>query len=284
MNKSKAWQTPVIIVGLILFSAVLTATWRTISNSFAGGESASSGSGASIPLPQIATSPDEPVILDLEGLFPSLAPDYFFQVEAIQGMDQTPIPSLAVLGILTAVAFGGIVAVGLLLMVLLRAADRNISKVKEDQEFVKAVNNLERGQQEMLRAKNQAAPANPKPSGVMPRWSALSTALVATVLAFFLGTVVGSAVSETAQPLYANGFAIVAFAITFYAVRPTNVFEVDKTDNDTSPWGIIWIIVSGAIVVGLGMGFMFAVINGQDPFPFLDGAWWQENIILPLTS
>ena len=282
MNKGKAWQTPAIIVGLILLSAVLTATWRSLSSNMSAGGSAQTGLG--IPAPQINTTPAEDVVLDLEGLFPSLAPDYFFQVEAIRNVDKQPISSLGILGILTAVALGGIVVVGLLLMLIVRMADRTVTAAKEDQEYIKATNEIEKKAQAYFRAKNAADPPNPKPSGVMPRWSALSTALVATVLAFFLGTVVGATVSEGAQQLFANVFAVATFAITFYLVRPENVFNVDKTDYDRTPWSVIWVILSGAIVVGLGMGFMFAVINGQDPFPFLDGAWWQENIIVPLTS
>lgn len=281
MSKGKAWQTPLIIIGLIVLSAILTITWRTVSGGLMSGGQTSGPTGTAVNIP---TEPVEAVVLDLEGLFPSLAPDYFFKVPAIEELNGEAYNPFVILGILTAVAFGGIIAVGLLLMFITRAADRTLTRVKEDQDYIKAVNNMEKGQQEYFREKNKIAPPNPKPSGVMPRWSALSTALVATALAFFFGTVVGANISEGAQQIFGNVFAVATFAITFYLVRPTNVFELDKTDYNRTPWSTIWVILSGAIVVGLGMGFMFAVINGQDPFPFLDGAWWQENIIVPLTS
>lgn len=281
MSKGKAWQTPLIIIGLIVLSAILTITWRTVSGGLMSGGQTSGPTGTAVNIP---TEPVEAVVLDLEGLFPSLAPDYFFKVPAIEELNGEAYNPFVILGILTAVAFGGIIAVGLLLMFITRAADRTLTRVKEDQDYIKAVNNMEKGQQEYFREKNKIAPPNPKPSGVMPRWSALSTALVATALAFFFGTVVGANISEGAQQIFGNVFAVATFAITFYLVRPTNVFELDKTDYNRTPWSTIWVILSGAVVVGLGMGFMFAVINGQDPFPFLDGAWWQENIIVPLTS
>ena len=281
MSKGKAWQTPLIIIGLIVLSAILTITWRTISGGLMSGGETGRPAGTAVNLP---TEPVEDVVLDLEGLFPSLAPDYFFEIPAIEELNGEAYNPFTILAILAVVAFGGIIAVGLLLMFITRAADRTMTRVKEDQDYIKAVNNMEKGQQEYFREKNKIAPPNPKPSGVMPRWSALSTALVATALAFFFGTVVGANISHGAQQLFGNVFAVATFAVTFYLVRPSNVFEVDKTDYNRTPWSTIWVILSGAIVVGLGMGFMFAVINGQDPFPFLDGAWWQENIILPLTS
>lgn len=281
MSKGKAWQTPLIIIGLIVLSAILTITWRTISGGLMSGGETGRPAGTAVNIP---AEPVEDVILDLEGLFPSLAPDYFFEIPAIEELNGGAYNPFTILAILAVVAFGGIIAVGLLLMFITRAADRTMTRVKEDQDYIKAVNNMEKGQQEYFREKNKIAPPNPKPSGVMPRWSALSTALVATALAFFFGTVVGANISHGAQQLFGNVFAVATFAVTFYLVRPSNVFEVDKTDYNRTPWSTIWVILSGAIVVGLGMGFMFAVINGQDPFPFLDGAWWQENIILPLTS
>ncbi|MDA0245629.1 MAG: hypothetical protein OT477_19625 [Chloroflexi bacterium] len=281
MSKGKAWQTPLIIIGLIVLSAILTITWRTISGGLMSGGETGRPAGTAVNIP---AEPVEDVVLDLEGLFPSLAPDYFFEVPAIEELNGEAYNPFTILAILAVVAFGGIIAVGLLLMFITRAADRTMTRVKEDQDYIKAVNNMEKGQQEYFREKNKIAPPNPKPSGVMPRWSALSTALVATALAFFFGTVVGANISHGAQQLFGNVFAVATFAVTFYLVRPSNVFEVDKTDYNRTPWSTIWVILSGAIVVGLGMGFMFAVINGQDPFPFLDGAWWQENIILPLTS
>ncbi len=281
MSKGKAWQTPLIIIGLIVLSAILTITWRTISGGLMSGGETGRPAGTAVNIP---AEPVEDVVLDLEGLFPSLAPDYFFEIPAIEELNGGAYNPFTILAILAVVAFGGIIAVGLLLMFITRAADRTMTRVKEDQDYIKAVNNMEKGQQEYFREKNKIAPPNPKPSGVMPRWSALSTALVATALAFFFGTVVGANISHGAQQLFGNVFAVATFAVTFYLVRPSNVFEVDKTDYNRTPWSTIWVILSGAIVVGLGMGFMFAVINGQDPFPFLDGAWWQENIILPLTS
>lgn len=281
MSKGKAWQTPLIIIGLIVLSAILTITWRTISGGLMSGGETGRPAGTAVNIP---AEPVEDVVLDLEGLFPSLAPDYFFEIPAIEELNGEAYNPFTILAILAVVAFGGIIAVGLLLMFITRAADRTMTRVKEDQDYIKAVNNMEKGQQEYFREKNKIAPPNPKPSGVMPRWSALSTALVATALAFFFGTVVGANISHGAQQLFGNVFAVATFAVTFYLVRPSNVFEVDKTDYNRTPWSTIWVILSGAIVVGLGMGFMFAVINGQDPFPFLDGAWWQENIILPLTS
>lgn len=281
MSKGKAWQTPVVIIGLIIVSALLTATWRTISSGLLAGGGDNRPSAATVDLP---TEPSENVVLDMEGLFPSLAPDYFFQVEAIKNLDKQEFGPLQTLGFLTVVAFGGILMVGLLITGLVRMGDRSTAAMKADQDFIKATNNLTKAQQEYVRENGKAKPPTPKPSGVMPRWSALSTALVATFLAYFLGTVVSAGISEENSGVFTNILAILTFVVVSFLVRPNNVFDVDKTDYNRTPWSTIWVILSGALVLGLGMGFMFAVINGQNPFSFLAREWWDLNIIIPLTS
>lgn len=279
MEKLKAWRTPIVIIGLIVVSGLLTATWSGIRDAFF---EANSGSNASVP--EVAKE-DPPVMIDIDTTFPTLAPDYFFGIDAIQNLDDTEVSPLVILGILAAVVVGGIVAVGLLIMLIVRLGDRTMRNLKEDEGYVAAQKAIAQEAKSYVKDNKTAKPAKPKPTGVMPRWSTISTILVAGFMGYMLGTVLSSTLTPHASGNgVANAFGLVALVATAAVVRPTNILTVDETDYNRTPWGMIWVILSGALILGLGLGFTFAVVNGQDPFPFLDGAWWQENVIVPLTS
>lgn len=276
MEKLKSMQTPLVIIALIVFAGLLTVIWPDISGGFA------SGNSGRVEVSEPLTTSD--VSLDLDGMFYTIAGDYLFQVPALQELDDTSVNGLVILGILTAVIVGGVIVVGLLIMLLVRAGDRRTEALKESEDYKNAIAEMENAEKAYIKANLQENPPKEKPSGLMPRWSVISTSLLFAVLAYWFGVVVGAEISPELEGTFGSIFGIIALGVSFYSFRTSNIYEVDETDYNRTPRGTLWVILSGAIIVGLGMGFMFAVINGRDPFPFLDAAWWQENIIGPLTS
>ncbi|MCB0035411.1 MAG: hypothetical protein KDE51_15370 [Anaerolineales bacterium] len=277
MEKLKSLQTPLVIIVLVVVAGFLTVVWPSISGGFASG-----GGSGNVDVSEPLTS--STVNLDLDGMFYTIAGDYLFQVPAFQNLDDTAYNGLAVLGILAAVVIGGVVVVGLLIMLLVRAGDRSTEALKESEDYKNAITEMENAEKAYIKTNMQQNPPKEKPSGLMPRWSVISTSLLFGVLAYWFGVVVGAEVSPELEGTFGSIFGVIALGVSFYSFRTSNIYTVDATDYNRTPRGTLWVILSGAIIVGLGMGFMFAVINGRDPFPFLDAAWWQENIIGPLTS
>ena len=103
-------------------------------------------------------------------------------------------------------------------------------------------------------------PADPIPSHELPRWSVAST----SIIFFFFAMLIGAMLAATfGGPVGSTGwiFGAVALVLCLFYFRPTTLSAVDLKDYNTTNWGIIWVIVSGAVFVGIGLGVMAAVIN-----------------------
>jgi uncharacterized protein with PQ loop repeat len=50
-----------------------------------------------------------------------------------------------------------------------------------------------------------------------------------------------------------GGFALTAMLILAWLIRPQNFQNLEETDNSPIPWDFIWILLSGLLVVGLGL-------------------------------
>ncbi|MCB9423315.1 MAG: hypothetical protein H6667_26205 [Ardenticatenaceae bacterium] len=50
-----------------------------------------------------------------------------------------------------------------------------------------------------------------------------------------------------------GGFALTALLILAWRIRPQQFQEIEQTDNSGIPWDFIWILISGLLVVGLGL-------------------------------
>ena len=50
-----------------------------------------------------------------------------------------------------------------------------------------------------------------------------------------------------------GGFALTALFILAWRIRPQNFKTIEQTDNSSIPWDFIWVLLSGLLVVGLGL-------------------------------
>ncbi len=50
-----------------------------------------------------------------------------------------------------------------------------------------------------------------------------------------------------------GGFALTALLILAWRIRPQQFKEIEQTDNSGIPWDFIWVLISGLLVVGLGL-------------------------------
>ena len=52
-------------------------------------------------------------------------------------------------------------------------------------------------------------------------------------------------------------FMLLSTAVILIAfLRPSYINNVDKTDKDSAPWVLYWVILMGLVVVGLNFGYM----------------------------
>ena len=112
---------------------------------------------------------------------------------------------------------------------------------------------------------------DPQPSHKMPRWSIISNALIALMFVGFATMVLvrnffpegvtemdGRIVNVT-TPVFVV-FALITLLVMGLRLRPHKIEAVDKTDSGGIPWDFIAVLITGLIMLGLGIGIM-AYIN-----------------------
>ncbi|MCA9987285.1 MAG: hypothetical protein KDE09_02265 [Anaerolineales bacterium] len=181
----------------------------------------------------------------------------------IEQFDGKSYPLWQVLAFLTVVvAIGPVVTAGLLVTGLYRFLDRFTTNTKEDESFKTAVATLEEREKEFVKTNMELKPPGPIPSHELPRWSVVST----TIIYFFFAVLIGGMLAATFDgPVGMTGLlfgllVLLLCAIYFY-FRPRRLYAVDQTDYQATNWGVLWVVVSGAVFVGVGLGVMAAVIS-----------------------
>ena len=109
------------------------------------------------------------------------------------------------------------------------------------------------------------------PSHKMPRWSVVSNTLITLMFVGF-GTMVvvrnffpegttevdGRIVNVTSPVFIVS--AIIALIVLGIRLRPQRIEAIDATDSGKIPWDFIAVLITGLIMLGLGIGLM-AYIN-----------------------
>ena len=263
MKSFETLRTWLIIGGLILFSGLASLVWVNVSAQDGAG-------GLGLPGVNLDLSIDvgEPVTIQLDQY---LLGEVLVDAPLIRNLQGVEVPSLLLAAILAVVTVGGIIAMGLPLALIYVRLDRQAEEVKEDESFQERRADLEKKETERLKALSEARPPTPIPGHVMPRWAAVSTALV--VLFFVI--LVSFALADTFYPdgdveLASNLFvdpAIICSAVlgiisvmTLAATMGRREENEEEAERERRvPWGAIWVALTGFIFLGIGTGLMLAI-------------------------
>ena len=173
--------------------------------------------------------------------------------------------------ILAGVFVGGIVVVGGGIATTYKFLDRFVMTTKEDSEFKTTVAQLEKKQKDELKLINKARPADPIPSHEEPRWSVAATSIIALMFAWLMGLMFAevffpSGDIEIGDQLVAGStilswsFMILTALLLAFVYRPrVFITESEASANKTTDWGLIWVIVAGVLILGIGTGLMLWV-------------------------
>jgi hypothetical protein len=277
MRKNSTWLGVAIIAILIIGSGIATIFAPSLVASFNDTMAQLAPGSASAPTPPASSEP-ETVAIDIPGMFYTVGQDMVAYIPGVSGVNGTEVSSSTIILGLFFVVVGLVFAVSLPLGLIVVMGSRSTNRLHENPDYQQAVLNLENGQKIYVKERLENAPPNSKPSGVMPRWSAISTTLVLMALSYFGGVVFGSAIG--ANPVvWGQLFALVALIVCLLTIRPHKILQVDDTMNARPPWSSLWVLFSGALVVGLGLGAMYAVMTGNDPFVFLSWEWFEANVL-----
>lgn len=239
MSKKESVKNWVIIFAVLVLTSLAAAVWPLVAHSF-------SGSSASVSAPTEIQSIPLP--------FPvfSMTETNGFVIVAV----------LAVLMIGAIVVVGG--GIGMAYLFLARQTD-TVKESKQFQGHVAALTNLEKERIQQLRGTRSAGPI---PDHNKLRWSVVSTSLITLLLVYTAVVIVNNAIIPAAAHIQLGSFALstrlamvvssllLTLLILAGRMRVERFANMDKSDNGPIPWDTIWVILTGLIVVGLGVGFL----------------------------
>jgi len=185
----------------------------------------------------------------------------------ILNTDSVSLTTLQAMGILVVVVVGAVVVTGVILSFAYVRLARQTATLLESEQFSAHLSALNEKQTAEITRLGTGRTVAPVPDHRMPRWSVISTSLIVLLFVLLFGMLVnGTFVPESeyvvagklinsALPV-AGGFVLAAIALLLWRMRPKAIERVETTDYESIPWDSVWVIVSGILVVGLGIGLL----------------------------
>jgi hypothetical protein len=252
----------VIIIGLLLFTGLASAAWLWLSSQ----EETSTDSQAAKT--ERETEPITIRVGDFVLGDELLAIDFIN--EKIEGTQINPwLVVAAAAGILTVLVGGS----GLLIAIISVITSRQVSKVYSDESYQSARTELNQRDAQSLKETQEIKPTATTPSP--PRrlqWSVVSTSILILIMVWITGLIFGVAFfGDTTLEIAGRSFSAVAIlnlvlivisiVVLVLAIRAREPDDLDfgKTDNDPVNWNYVWVILSGALIFGLGAGLAIAM-------------------------
>jgi hypothetical protein len=262
LNRSDSWKTWGIIIGLLLFTGVASAAWLWFSNQ-EDEQSASQVAKIEKETEPITISFGDYVLgKELLGID--------FVSEKIEGTQINPWLVVAAAAGIVTVFVGGI---GLFLALITVITSRQVSKVYADEGFQTARVELNRRDAESLKGKQEtrSQAASPGPQRRL-RWSVAVNSILVLLLVWIAGLIFGVAffgdttwdiaglsVSAVAiLNLVLIVISLIVLALTIRSREPDDL-DLSKTDNNPVNWSYVWVVLSGALIFGLGAGLAIAM-------------------------
>jgi hypothetical protein len=199
--------------------------------------------------------------------------DVPFIADNIQGR---PITMLQAFGIAFGAVLIGVGALALPITLLILLFDRFVKRVYEDDEYQQASAALQQREKEFVKALQEDKPTTqPRDKKERSRWSLGVYAFIFLLLVWITGltlgavyladtevNILGLSLSGTAALNLGLGLLTIVVLLLWLRRRSLDDLENPASDNNPVNWGYIWLVVSGALIVGIGAGAALAVRGG----------------------
>ncbi len=251
MSNTKPWINWIALIALLVIFGLAAALWPTISasiNIFGGGTAVTQ-----VPVES------HPIVIEIPlTTLPTGA--------EVGGQTMVLEPLTAVIG-LAAFLFGAILIVGLIITLIYAFLDKLRDKTVNSAEFKEHQTALANKEKEYFKEVRQDRQADPTPENPeMMRWATVSTSILILIFA----TLTGMVIAQTLWPhwyvidgdeLLTPGLAVIAFfflvTLIFLVIRmsPRRIGKVAESDKQGIPQDTIAVLVSGLLIIVLGIGF-----------------------------
>lgn len=266
MKQFETLRTWLIIGGLLLFSGLASMTWIAV------------GDQVGLPFPvDLGAAPDlnlatesEPVVIQLDQY---LLGEVLVEAPLISRLDGVEVHPLLLAGILTAITVGGLVAAGIPLAIIYVRLDQQSVSLKEDPEFQEGQSAVESRHKERFKEMNERAPAQPGTGQEAPLWAVLSVVLAVLFFVILIGFALADtfypqgeielagALVDPAVPL-AGALSLLSLLVMAAFNRRASLAPEEETESEEEggiPWSTIWVVVTGLIFIGVGIGIMLVI-------------------------
>lgn len=231
-----------IIFLLLIGSAVLTVLLPALL-----------GNGSSAPLPS------EPSTVTITFPVP------------IAGQNSITVASWIVMLALALIIPALVIGAGLTFGIIYILLSRLVTKTEESPAFKEQSTALEKRQNDKIKAMRATRPTSVSPDSRWQRWAAWTTGAAILMFVGFLALLISSVIFPDG-PVARNDavvnlsriFVLVSLVITLIVLvltlRPGRLANVDQVDTLAIPWNFIAVLLTGLLVVGVGIG-VIAILN-----------------------
>jgi hypothetical protein len=237
-----------IVLALLLGAGVMTIAWPAIFGNL--GNSATQS---------ISTGPETMVIpLPL----------------TIAGRSELVMSSLQLMAVIAFLVIGAVITGGIVLAIVNWLLSRIIKNTQNDPQYQAEVATLEQENTQEIMEMRETRPTHSIPESTWSRWAVIATSLAILMFVAFFALLIADSLFSDGVVVWRDNLinitaviTVVLLAVTlvilFFAYRSRRRTSPDvSTDTDAYaiPWDAIAILLSGLLVVGIGIG-MILLLN-----------------------
>lgn len=243
MRNKRSWITWGIIFVILVGSGILTILLPAL---LGGGQS-------STPLPPEPTTVTIPLPVP------------------IGGRSEITLPSWQLMLGLAILVPGLVIGAGLTLGIVYIILSRLVAGTTASADYKQNAAALEKRQNDRIAQMRETRPTSMAPESTWRRWSVITTALIVLMFVAFLTLLFTSTLFPSGQIVRQENIvnivslivgAVLILALVFMALwlRHDRIASFNRGDTLSIPWDFIAVVITGLLVVGLGIG-VIAILN-----------------------
>lgn len=164
-----------------------------------------------------------------------------------------------------------VIGAGLTLALVYILISRFVSRTQATREYQENAAALDRRQKERISKMRETRPTSVAPESTWHRWAAITTVLTVLMFVGFTALLIGSFVFPAWQIAGQNRIVnivnlvavvamLVALVVMILALRGNRLAAPDRSGTMPIPWDFVAVLVTGLLVVGLGIA-VIAIVN-----------------------
>ena len=166
---------------------------------------------------------------------------------------------------------GLVIGAGLTLGIVYIILSRLVANTTSSSSYQKNSVTLDKRQTEKIAKLRETRPTSAAPESTWRRWSVITTAITILMFVAFLTLLFASTIFPNAQIVRNDGIVnivsvmvliavVIALAAMVMWLRSDRITAINRTESLAIPWDFIAVVITGLLVVGLGIG-VIAILN-----------------------